>query len=328
MSGHPIGSEQAFLDLIDLHFPRAHNNLLLERGDDCAVIPCPERLCISTDLFLEDIHFRRSYFSPEDIGYKSLAVNVSDIAAMGGKPMGFSLGLMIPPGLNQAFFSCFFKGMAEICQALDLPLTGGDLSLSSALGVCITIWGEAGEGTSFLTRSGNRPGDVLFLSGDIGLARIGLSLLEENGPVSGFPESISSFLRPKLRIRDGLLLGSSGFVSSLMDVSDGLAMDLPRLLGSKGAEITLTEDALHPELLQYCRAQGQNPLEAALLGGEDYALLGTVGKDDLPRLKALLPKAAILGRVRERPGIVDRNGAAVQLRGFDHFSGERPWTRS
>jgi thiamine-monophosphate kinase len=321
MNGRPIGSEQEFLDLIDNHFPRTHRDVLLGRGDDCAVIRCGERLCVSTDLFLEDVHFRRSYFRPADMGYKALAVNVSDIAAMGARPLGFSLGLMIPPGLDKNFFAGFFTGMAELCRILDLPLTGGDLSSAPVLGASITIWGEPAEGAPFLTRSGSTPGDVLFLAGHIGLSRIGLSLLEENGPAEEFPEAVASFLHPRVMVREGMLLNASGLVRSLMDVSDGLAMDLPRLLGQFGAEITLPENSLHPELLRYCRERGLDPFQTAFVGGEDYALLGTVNPGDVARLSALLPEALLLGRVRLEPGILGEAGDPVRLHGFDHFTG-------
>jgi thiamine-monophosphate kinase len=324
VSGRPVGSEQEFLELIEAHFPPAHRTMALGRGDDCAVIRCPERICISTDLFLEDVHFRRSYFRPEDIGYKALAVNVSDIASMGARPLGFSLGLMVPPGLDRDFFSAFFSGMAELCAKLDMPLTGGDLSSATSLGVCITIWGEA-EGSTFLTRSGARPGDAIFLVGPVGLARVGLTLLEEGSPAHEFPDSVAALLRPGVRVNEGLLLNSSGLASSMMDLSDGLAVDLPRLLGPLGAEIELTEDRLHPELLRFCRGRGSDPLTTALLGGEDYALLGTVGHEDAARLCELVPGTSVLGRVRQEPGIDGRGWAEVRSRGFDHFAGA-PWT--
>jgi thiamine-monophosphate kinase len=321
MSGRPIGSEEEFQELIDRHFPRSHREVLLGRGDDCAVIRCPGRICVSTDLFLEDVHFRRSYFRPEDIGYKALAVNVSDIAAMGGRPLGFSLGLMVPPGLGDEFFTAFFNGMAGLCRELDLPLTGGDLSRAPLLGASITIWGETAPGSPFLSRGAGAPGDVLFLAGEIGLSRIGLLLLEEDGPAAEYPEAIASFLRPASRVREGMILASDGLARSMMDVSDGLAMDLPRLLGGYGAEITLPEEALHPELLRYCRERGLDPLGTAFQGGEDYALLGTMAESDVPRLNALLAEVVILGRVRQEAGVIGQSGRVIRLRGFDHFTG-------
>ena len=320
MSDRPIGSEQEFLALIDRYFPRAHKDLLLERGDDGAVIRCPASLCVSTDLFLEHVHFRRSYFRPEDIGYKALAVNVSDIAAMGARPSGFSLGLMIPSDLEESFFARFFEGMAELCRELDLPLTGGDLSRAPMLGACITIWGDSPSGNPFLTRTRSAPGDSIILCGPVGLARIGLQLLEEGGPAGEFPEAVSAFLRPRLRVREGLVLNGSGLARSLMDVSDGLAMDLPRLLRGHGAEIILAEDALHPELLRFCRGRGLDPFETAFLGGEDYALLGTLKTNDVPQLKRMVPEVVLVGRVREEPGIFRPDGEPVRLHGFDHFT--------
>src|SRR6056297_3491168 len=137
-----VHSEDDFLSLIDRYFPNDSKSMQVGRGDDCAVVTVPGRICVTTDLFLEDIHFRRAYFGPGDIGHKSLAVNISDIAAMGGRPLGFSVGLTVPPGLDGGFWEAFMAGMADLAARHDLVLTGGDLSRGERLGVCVTVWGD------------------------------------------------------------------------------------------------------------------------------------------------------------------------------------------
>jgi len=330
------GSEDAFLALIDHHFPTRHPHCPSGRGDDCAVLRTPDPLLLSSDLFLEDVHFRAAYCTPQDIGYKALAVNLSDIAAMGGVPLGFSLGLMAPAGRPARFWDALFSGLALAAEPWDLALAGGDLSRSERLGLCITIWGRPGSTGATLARGNCRPGDALFIvtapDSGLGLARTGLRLLEERGRARALaeaPAAVMAHLRPLPLVDAGLTLAAMPGVRSLMDLSDGLVRDIPRLLGSGlartddgpawpalGAELTLTSEALHPELRRFAVA---DPLAEALLGGEDYALLGAVEDAALDRLCRLLPMALPVGRVVDTPGL-HVAGRSLDLHGFDHFS--------
>lgn len=330
-SPHPGSpcSEDAFLALIDGCFPTGHNRLLLGRGDDCAVIDCRESLCVSSDLFLEDAHFRMAYFTPEDIGYKALAVNISDIAAMGARPLGFVLNLMAPRHLGRGFWESFFRGMAGLAAEHDLYLAGGDLSVAPYLGVAVTIWGELPEGGGYLRRAQARPGDVLFLVGEIGLARLGLTLLEHGltdaDRMKGlspedYPVAVRAHLRPVPLPEAALALSRTGTVRGLMDVSDGLARDLPRFLGADlGCDLTLPPEALHPEVLLFARNSGVDAAEWAVLGGEDYALLGVVAARDWDMLREKNPAVRRLGNVTQKSGIL-LNGKQMRSQGFDHFS--------
>ncbi|MBG3878525.1 thiamine-monophosphate kinase, partial [Desulfovibrio oxamicus] len=216
-----LASEDDFLAAIDRHFSNAHPHLCVGRGDDCAVIACPPRMAVSTDLFNEHSHFRTSYFTPGDIGHKALAVNISDLAACGARPLGFSLAFTAPADLSREFCDEMLSAMATLAREHDMALSGGDLTRGDALSLCITVWGgpaprlthagimedggpEGGEscaadaagciessgghpqpsagGTSpFLRRGGCQPGDQLFLVGSVGLARVGLLALESMG---------------------------------------------------------------------------------------------------------------------------------------------------
>ena len=325
-----LRSEDAFLALIGRCFPNSHHRLLLGRGDDCAVIDCRESLCVSSDLFLEDAHFRMAYFAPEDIGYKALAVNISDIGAMGAKPLGFVLNLMAPKHLERGFWEAFFHGMAELAAEHDLYLAGGDLSDAPYLGIAVTIWGERPEGGKFLRRVQARPGDVLFLVGKVGLARLGLALLERGlGKTAEIsmsvtpedcPAAIQAHLRPALHPAVATSLSRTDWVRGLMDVSDGLARDLPRFLGTGlGCSLTLDPETLHPELRLFARENGVDAAEWAVLGGEDYALLGVVAARDWDVLREKIPAVWRLGDVTAKPGI-HLNGKQMRSRGFDHFS--------
>ncbi len=325
MDQHGPASEQDFLALVDRHFPEAHAHVLLPRGDDCAVLACPPTLALSTDLFLEDIHFRRSYFGPADIGWKALAVNISDIAGMGARPLGFSLGLMIPPGPQPApgFWDELLGGMAALAREHGLSLTGGDLSRAPILGLCITIWGRPGPSGRLLTRGACRPGDTLLACGELGLVRAGLQALEAGGPAAAWPAATAAHLRPRPQVAAGLALAAIPGVRAAMDLSDGLARDLPRLLGANqgpapGAALTLDPGSLHPETLAWCAQTGQDPAEFACLGGEDYALLAACDPKAAPRALAAIPGARAIGTVTAAPGVT-LNGRPAPVRGFDHF---------
>ncbi|MCJ2163718.1 MULTISPECIES: thiamine-phosphate kinase [unclassified Pseudodesulfovibrio] len=311
-------SEAQFLELIDTYFPREHDFLTLGRGDDCAVLAGGREYCVSSDIFLEDVHFRRDYFSAADIGYKALAVNVSDIAAMGAKPVAFTLDLMVPPGLDDAFWNDFFKSMSSLAKQNDMVLAGGDLSRSDRLGMSISIYGVAGS-TGFLRRGKCAYGDILFTVGDIGLARAGLMALEAAGVKARetLPAAVMAHLRPKPKVMIGTLLNAAG-IKGLMDVSDGLARDLPRFLGPNlGADLHIDVSRLNSNLITFAETVNVDPVEFAVLGGEDYALLGAVSPFEAGKAESV-PGFMKIGTVTKTPGII-LNDKPFTTEGFDHF---------
>jgi len=331
-------SEQDFLNAIDRHFPTHAKGLLLGRGDDCAIIDtqdAPGPLCVSTDLFVEGAHFRRSYFSPADIGHKALAAAASDLAAMGAAPVACALSLVLPPDgadggpddVDDAFLDELLSGMAALSKRLGLPLCGGDLSRGPALILDLAVFGRPGPAGRLLRRGTLRPGDELVLLGSAGLARAGLLALEQEGRIAmeRWPAATAAHLRPEPRLDEGQLLAGLQCVRALMDVSDGLAQDIPRLLGPKlGADLRLSETLLHPEALLFFTARGESPVEAFVLGGEDYALLAGVDPSDPSGLSGVLgafPAARHLGTVTARPGL-RVNGEDFTKAGFDHFGQE------
>ncbi|WP_419783886.1 thiamine-phosphate kinase [Maridesulfovibrio sp.] len=320
-----LNSEQDFLTLIDKYFPSENGHVTLGRGDDCSILKTGKDLCISKDLFLEDVHFRRSYFSPADIGYKSLAVNISDIAAMGGQPCGFALGLIVPPTLESEFWEPFFASMSALAEQHGIILAGGDLSGGQYLGISVTVWGESAGGR-FLSRGNAEPGDVLFLHGPAGMARTGLLSLEENATyaLKNYPQSTQAHLRPPMRVAAGIKLAESPDVKGLMDLSDGLARDLPRFLGNcegnVGAEISLPEELLHEEILRYAESKSISAAEHAFQGGEDYALFGAASADGFAELAEYIPGLHKIGTITADNRIT-LNGREYTAGGFDHFSG-------
>ncbi len=344
-------SESSILELISSYFPEQHPTLLLGRGDDCAVLRSQNALCVSTDMFLEDVHFRMSYFSPEEVGHKALAVNISDLAAMGVRPLSFSLGLALPAHTSLEWLQKFFGGMADLAKEHNMSLSGGDISRADKVCICITVWGEgiapkqlghpseapllqeniSTEATGkYLTRGGAMPGDVIFLVGHVGLARIGLAELEKNGVQAKkhWPHACEAHLKPHPQVDAGLILARSSVHMRppvLMDVSDGLARDLPRMLGmdkhtALGAQLVLPKAILHEEVLRHAQQHGRNAVHEAWLGGEDYALLGACVPRLLPILHAAIPQLHSIGTITDG-GLLELNGEPMtQGAGFDHFA--------
>ncbi len=315
--GLALRSEEDFLQLIDTVFPNEHEALLVQRGDDCAVLRCKETACLSSDLFLEESHFRLDYFSPRDIGYKCLAVNISDISAMGARPQGFSLSLMVPSGVSRGFWENFFYGLAELASEHGMYLAGGDLCRSRQMGMDVTVWG--GSESRYLRRRQGRSKDLLFLLGPLGLARTGFSVLESKCSAQGYERAVRAHLRPRLYVGQAAQLAAVPEVRGLMDVSDGLARDLPRFLApGTGAELRIEAGSLAQEVQRYALQAGKDPLELALCGGEDYALLGAVEPGGVDRLLDIDADIAIIGEITSGSG-VRVNGIPLAEGGFDHF---------
>ncbi|HJD96379.1 thiamine-phosphate kinase [Mailhella massiliensis] len=334
-------SEDDILALVNRFFPVDHPSLLLGRGDDCAVLRPGAPLAVSTDIFAEDAHFRRRYFTPYDTGFKALAVNISDIGASGASPSGISIGLTLTGKEDEEWLSGFCRGMKDLCDRFSLALSGGDLARSSLLNVCVTAWGELPEGLPMGLRRGMaKEGDIVFLVGSVGLARLGLTLLEQGSNPEEcedlkamWPEACSAHLRPMPLAKEGMALARFALRHhleerlSLMDVSDGLARDLPRLLArgktGLGADIVLSPEDLAPEILRYASQHGITAPDFAFEGGEDYALVGTCPSPLWPELAHVLSGFAVpsllLGTVGTGP--IALNGHLPVSAGFDHFSG-------
>lgn len=335
-----FASEDDILGLVGRFFPAEHPSLLLGRGDDCAVLRPGGPLAVTTDVFAEDAHFRRRYFTPFDTGFKAVAVNVSDVGASGAVPTGLSVGLTLTGKEDEAWLSGFCEGMKALCDRFSLALSGGDLARSSLLNICVTAWGELPEELPRGLRRGvAQEGDVVFLVGEAGLARLGLTLLEaatssqECAEVKeAWPCACAAHLRPFPLAEEGVRAGRFAVRHGaterigLMDVSDGLARDLPRLLASRqsglGADIVLTDDMLPEEVLRHASRSGISAADFAFEGGEDYALLGTCPEALWPELSPALAsggrRALLLGRVCRGP--VTLNGQKPASAGFDHFS--------
>jgi thiamine-monophosphate kinase len=316
----------AEFDLIQRHFTRATPGAVLGVGDDCALLaPTPGmQLAVSSDMLLEGRHFS-PYDSPAGIGHKSLAVNLSDLAAMGATPRWATLAIALP-GIDDAWLQAFARGFFRMADAHGIELVGGDTT-RGALGIAITVLGEVPPGLA-LRRSGALPGDDVWVSGLIGSAA--LALAYRQGRL--FMEQIDAakllpaLYLPQPRVALGVAL--RGIATSAIDISDGLLGDLGHILQASGVAATLTFVAL--PVAEVVRAYLVEPVarECVLAGGDDYELCFTAPADRRDAVLAAASAASVavtrIGAVKSGAGIaiLDANGApmAIEKTGYDHFA--------
>jgi thiamine-monophosphate kinase len=276
--------EDALVKEIARHFlPSRGPKLRLGIGDDAALWkPKPGFASILTsDWFLEGSHFLREQHPPESVGWKCLARAASDIAAMGGTPLCFLLNLALPAAVSGKWLEGFLAGLRRAAKSLDCVLAGGDTTRSQRILISVTVVGEIREGQEVL-RSGARPGDLLYVSGTLGEAEHGLLLLRKSrGRVSPGNQALRKHLYPEPRMALGRWLAERKLATAMMDVSDGLSSDLPRLCAASSVGALVD-----PGKLPLARGiEQESAKRLALHGGDDYELLFTVspGKAGLPR---------------------------------------------
>ena len=241
-------------------------------GDDAAVMPSRSdtHFVVTKDLLIENIHFRIDYFKPGDLAHKALHVNLSDLAAMGARPLYVLCGISIPSNLHD-YGRVFLDQLTAACQKAGVILIGGDTTASKdQLFISMTAIGIAAA-ANLKYRTGAGSGDLICVVGDLGVASLGFKGLEYSQCVG--QECINQFLRPKARVKEGIWLGEQSVVSSMMDISDGLYIDLKRLVASSKKHAVLDVNLLQNHLMPEVSVQ------TALEGGEDYGLLVTIPKD-------------------------------------------------
>jgi len=299
-------------------------------GDDAALVPRGDGwLVVSTDLSVEGTHFRRPWAPPAVLGGRAVRVAVSDLAAMGADPLGVLVSAALPADLPEGFADGLVAGIAAAASEHDAPLLGGDLAGSpEGIVLDVTVLGEAPRGRVRL-RSGGRAGDVLAVTGPLGLARAGLRLLEKGrGDPGAAP--VRRFLCPEPRLSEGAWLAGRAEVHAMMDLSDGLAVDAPRLARASGCGLLLELDRVprDPVADAVAREAGEDPVIFAAAGGEDYELLVAVDAAAFGTLAAAFAGAfgrrlCAVGRLLGEPERCEANRAGVPVPfpapGFAHF---------
>ena len=284
-------------------------------GDDCAVLPLntTESMVVTTDLLVEDIHFLRDRITPEQLGRKSLAVNLSDVAAMGAAPVASFLSLSLPPGVTGVWIDAFLAGYQALSTQFGVPLLGGDTtSARDRLTVSVTAIGRA-ENTHLKRRGDAKPGDRIFVTGYLGDSAQGLQDML-SGRDTPF---IALHNKPEPFVNEGIWLGGRNEVHAMMDISDGIASDLMHILQMSGVGAEVSLDMIPTN----------TPIELAVAGGEDYKLLLTADVGAAARLaedyKAKFGEPLYeIGRIVAGEEIrwLDRgNPVLLECEGFAHF---------
>lgn len=329
--------EFGLIDQIARLFDRGQSGDTIGIGDDCAVLPFREgrSLLITTDMLIEGRHFRHEWTTAEDLGFKSLAVNLSDISAMGGKPLYAFLSIGLPNDLSLEWVETFLRGTRQLSEAHNVKLLGGDTTKSPGpLVINYSVIGVMDE-QSVLWRSSAEPGDKIAVLGNLGESGAGLRLLMENKtPYDSMEQRlIKSHNHPQLYVDEAQYLASIPAVHAMIDLSDGIQSDAGHIAQKSGVTVQVDVDRIPitPEVKEICKNYSWDSLELALASGEDYGLLFTYNKETAGKLKSDFKNRfgyefSIIGEViKGSPELnLVKNGDLYDLgkMGFDHFKNE------
>lgn len=313
--------EHALIERIRARLPKAPSFVVVGIGDDAAVLE-PERNALevlTTDCQVEGVHFDLAFVDPADVGHKALAVNLSDLAAMGAAPRVGLLSLVLPPSWPLAHLDRLLDGMVALAERSRLSIIGGNIARSPGpLIVDVTVMGSVHR-RRVLTRAGARAGDELYVTGALGGAALGLRTLRGAGTTGGASSGAERYLRPEPRLRFGVLLGRNRAARACIDLSDGLADGVRQLGDASGLGAVIDVSALPLE-------PGAT-LHDALSGGEDYELLFSVAprmRSRLRNVRRLVKDLAVtrIGRMTaDRALLLSRDGQTESLpTGFAHFA--------
>lgn len=295
-------------------------------GDDCAVIRADadhDRVSlVTTDMLVEQVHFLRDAITPRQLGAKALAVNLSDIAAMGGQPHDAFISLAIPPGLTLEYLDELYAGLKGMAARHGVNISGGDTTAARGdLVINVALTGEAGR-RKVLLRSGARPGDRIYVTGNLGDSAAGLHavLHGHTRDDETAAELVRRHHEPVPHLEQGQRIAATGLAHAMIDLSDGLVADLGHICDQSrvGCALEAAHLPLSPELERYCAAHHLDPIELALAGGEDYVLLFTAD----PGIIAQIDAVDIGEIVTADSRTMTRNGtgpAPLGHTGWDHL---------
>lgn len=332
--------EKALINMLGKNFSKADTRVLKGIGDDCAATLFSEGnvLLSSTDTLTEDVHFILTYSPPKLLGRKLVNISVSDIAGMGGTPLYLLIALTMPGTIDDKFVKELYTGVREACDENNIALIGGNISSTpgeNPIVMTSTILGQCAQ-DNIIYRSGAAPGDIIYVTGTLGDSALGLKGLEVDGPRamtrSPYRESVACHLDPAPRTILAKTIARKKLASSMMDVSDGIAADLPELAKESRVSATVNLSLLprSKEMLQYLD-KADDGMELMLSGGEDYELLFTSKKELIKDIERLALETGIritpIGQVDDTTQtagdvrFTDNDGKEVDIKkkGFDHF---------
>jgi thiamine-monophosphate kinase len=331
--------EFGVIDRIARYLPNAPSDVIVGIGDDVAVLRTsgPRYLLATCDIQVENVHFVKSLITPYQLGRKIVAINVSDIAAMGGAPMWALVSLGLRPDTPVSFIDELYRGMGEQIQAAGAAIVGGNLSrIHEGAVIDLFLMGEVAP-EHLVLRQGAKEGDLVLVTGAPGDSRAGLALtLNPDLAVSeeSSRKALDKHLTPTPRLKEGQLLARSGLVHAMMDVSDGLLSDLRHMCAASGvgAEVWTANLPVSAACEEIAGAAGSDCIDWVMTGGEDYELLFTVAPESAPKVQAILrdevqTSCHIVGRIiPESAGIQllfpdgQRSAYDQSATGWDHFT--------
>jgi thiamine-monophosphate kinase len=306
---------------------RIERSVITGIGDDCAVLRVPpgHESLVTTDFSIEGVHFRRAWHRPELVGWRCLTRGLSDIAAMGGEPLAAFLSLAVAADVPQSWVARFLKGLMRLAAEFKVPLAGGDTAQAvSGIQADIVVVGSVPRGKAVL-RSTAKPGDHIYVSGELGGAAAALARLFESKPVAEY----SRFLRPQARVALGQQLRRRGMASAMIDLSDGLSTDLEHICVESRVGAEIFAEAIPRARIG--RGKNRVALEFALHGGDDYELLFTsaatlpakIAGVRVTRIGRIV--RASIGNSKMRSGMrligPDGKGRILRAEGWEHFKG-------
>ncbi|MDR3274841.1 MAG: thiamine-phosphate kinase [Endomicrobium sp.] len=319
--------EFGLIDIIKTRFINLNNNdnIIAGIGDDSFCFKYGNKnICITKDMLIEDVHFKRHWISPQELGEKSIEVNVSDIGAMGNvRPRYALIGLGLPPKTSESFFTKLYKGFKKACDKYEMIIVGGDLVKADKIIISVMIVG-VGEG-KVTKRSGAEAGDLIGVTNTFGDAGAGLNLLYKYGAKHKYNKNelglISKQNNPKARLKEAWKVAK--YLTSLTDASDGLyiSVDLLTKHSGKGAEIYMDKIPISSNLKKIFK-ENQKQLNFALFGSEDYELVFTVPNSKSVLLKKLVPHISYIGKIDASKKIkyfYNDKEQKIKYLGYKHF---------
>ena len=329
-------NEFEIIGLLTKNAPGSAGSLRVGVGDDCAVIEGDGwDWLVTTDALFEGVHFNFDYTTTRLLGRKSLSVNLSDIAAMGGQPLFYTVSLGVPTGFPVTFLRELYDGMEDIGKEAGATLIGGDTCMSkSGLVISVTVLGKTVKGKAIL-RSTAKEGDAVYVTGKFGGAALGLECLKKGMTGAKYAPFLKSYNDPKARLGFGSWLAETGVVTSMVDVSDGLIADLSHIADASNTGFEITAH-LVPKPEGFSDAAGElglDPVRLALTGGEDYELAFTVDAKKTgdfqnlltgSKFRAVYPvtQIGVIKKDASHRVILDESGKSLEFlkTGYDHFS--------
>lgn len=327
-------NEFELINLLTEGAPQTARDLVAGIGDDCAVIDAGDRhWLVTTDALVEGVHFSLAFSNAYDLGRRVLGVNISDIAAMGGRPRFFTVALGVPSGMGSDRLRKLYDGIDATASEHGTLLIGGDTVASDRLTASITVIGEIDKGRAIM-RSGAKSGDALYVTGHLGMAALGLACLKGGSAADVALPFIERYRAPFPRVAEGQRLAGSGFVTAMIDISDGLMADVDHLAQASqtGYEIQVDKLPQADGMEDVARLIKADPLQLMLSGGDDYELAFTVAHKHEKEFErwisegklgtdvALTRVGRMIADIQRRIALrSDDTSVEIAVRGYDHF---------